>query len=96
MSNEVNIDSGNGFNWSAIPSAVSDKVRIWFTKTSDFYSGGVFREFKNLDDAITSLLAECSTDGKYGKNPELIIFKEDENIMRNCDYTIEFYDDWRE
>ena len=71
-------------------------MRIWFTKTS-YYSGcGNVREYNNLDEAINFLLEECSKDGKYGRNPELIVYRDDYTRDNKCDYTIEFYDDWRE
>lgn len=41
-------------------------------------------------------MVECSKDGKYGRNPELIVYKDANTIDNECDYTIEFYDDWRE
>lgn len=72
-------------------------MKIWFTKTSYYsYNDGCVREFNNFDEAIKSLLEECSHDGKYGRNPELIVYQDDGTRKNNCDYTIEFYDDWRE
>lgn len=72
-------------------------MKILFTKTSDYYGDGDIREFKNLDEAIICLMTECSNDGKYGRSPvELIVFKDANTIECKCDYTIEYYDDWRE
>ena len=72
-------------------------MKIWFTKTS-YYSSldGCEREFNNLDEAVKCLIEECSNDGKYGRNPELIIYKDIYSKENKCDYIIEFYDDWRE
>lgn len=71
-------------------------MRIWFCKTSDYFGHGNVREFENLDVAIKCLIEECSNDGKYGRDPELIVYQDDHTRRENCDYTIEFYDDWRE
>ena len=71
-------------------------MKIWFTKTSFYFGCGNVREYDNLDEAINSLLEECSKDGKYGRNPELIVYRDDYTRDNKCDYTIEFYDDWRE
>lgn len=65
-------------------------MKIWFTKTS-YYSinDGCIREFKDLDEAINCLLEECSNDGKYSRNPELIVYKDIYN-KGVTDYIIEF------
>lgn len=71
-------------------------MKILFCKTSDYFGHGNVRDFENLDIAIKCLIEECSNDGKYGRNPELIVYQDEQTRKENCDYTIEFYDDWRE
>lgn len=71
-------------------------MKIWFTKTSA-YGDGVIREFANLDEAVRCLIEECSKDKNNGGYPvELIIYNNSGVNDYKCDYTIEFYDDWRE
>ena len=71
-------------------------MKIYFTKTSEYLRDGKVMEFNNLDNAITTLIEDCKEDQRHGGTVELIVYCDSDTKNYGCDYTIEYYDDWRE
>ena len=71
-------------------------------KTSE-YSFSEIREYKDLEEAVSTLLSDRSAFQYQSSDPlELIIskpyekwYKADDEAL-TCDYVIEIYDGWRE
>lgn len=75
-------------------------MKILLKKTSN-YSFSEIREYKDLEEAVNTLLTDRSAFAYLNGDPlELVISKPYEKWYKadelTCDYVIEIYDDWRE
>ena len=69
-------------------------IKVCVTKTSDSHKE--VRKYKDLTECVEQLL---SKENFYDDSPSVIVSRPDictPKEMRDCDYVVEIYDDWRE
>ena len=71
-------------------------MKVYVNRSSNGFNDGNVREYDSLENCVETLL---ETEDFHGWSHELIIAKPDDitpDIGKDCKYTVEIYDSWRE